>query len=251
MSASEAQEGKSGRWRGPRHWRRRCGRFWASAGSHADPGRTGAACWSSRAASIAAAAPFVARPATTGQVAAVAPALPRRGRRHRAAGRQYRALRRGHAGGGRQPASGEPRAHEPHPRARRAQLHHDGGGRLHPPECAGGGRRKPTGCSRSASAPREAATVGGNVSTNAGGINTLRYGNMRELVLGLEAVLPDGRVWNGLRQPAQGQYRLRPEAALHRRRRHARHRDRGLHQALSRPREEVTAFAALPSIGRM
>ena len=41
--------------------------------------------------------------------------------------------------------------------------------------------------------------IGGNISTNAGGVSVLRYGNMRELVLGLEAVLPDGRVWNGLR----------------------------------------------------
>ena len=41
--------------------------------------------------------------------------------------------------------------------------------------------------------------IGGNLSTNAGGINTLRYGNARDLVLGLEVVLPDGRIWNGLR----------------------------------------------------
>ncbi|MEI5675326.1 MULTISPECIES: FAD-binding oxidoreductase [unclassified Nocardioides] len=42
-------------------------------------------------------------------------------------------------------------------------------------------------------------TVGGNVSTNAGGTAVLRYGMMRDLVLGLEVVLPDGRVWDGLR----------------------------------------------------
>ncbi|WP_434704401.1 FAD-binding oxidoreductase [Pseudomonas sp. Z1-12] len=42
-------------------------------------------------------------------------------------------------------------------------------------------------------------TVGGNLATNAGGTAVLRYGNMRELTLGLEVVLPDGRVWNGLR----------------------------------------------------
>lgn len=40
--------------------------------------------------------------------------------------------------------------------------------------------------------------IGGNVSTNAGGINVLRYGMTRELVLGLEAVLPDGSVFDGL-----------------------------------------------------
>lgn len=41
--------------------------------------------------------------------------------------------------------------------------------------------------------------IGGNLSTNAGGVHVLRYGNMRDLVLGLEVVLPDGRIWNGLR----------------------------------------------------
>ncbi len=41
--------------------------------------------------------------------------------------------------------------------------------------------------------------IGGNLSTNAGGVQVLRYGNMRDLVLGLEVVLPDGRVWDGLR----------------------------------------------------
>ena len=42
-------------------------------------------------------------------------------------------------------------------------------------------------------------TIGGNISTNAGGINVLRYGNTRQSVLGLEAVLPDGRIFNGLK----------------------------------------------------
>ena len=41
--------------------------------------------------------------------------------------------------------------------------------------------------------------IGGNLSTNAGGVHVLRYGNARDLVLGLEVVLPDGRVWHGLR----------------------------------------------------
>ncbi|MCC6717593.1 MAG: FAD-binding oxidoreductase [Acetobacteraceae bacterium] len=44
------------------------------------------------------------------------------------------------------------------------------------------------------------AQIGGILSTNAGGNNTVRYGNARDLVLGLEVVLPDGRIWNGLRR---------------------------------------------------
>ena len=43
-------------------------------------------------------------------------------------------------------------------------------------------------------------TIGGNIATNAGGTAVLAYGNMRDLVLGVEAVLPDGRIWNGLRR---------------------------------------------------
>ena len=42
--------------------------------------------------------------------------------------------------------------------------------------------------------------IGGNLATNAGGNTVLRYGMVRELVLGLEVVLADGRVWNGLRK---------------------------------------------------
>ena len=40
--------------------------------------------------------------------------------------------------------------------------------------------------------------IGGNISTNAGGVGVLRYGNTRELIMGLEVVLPDGRIWSRL-----------------------------------------------------
>ena len=42
-------------------------------------------------------------------------------------------------------------------------------------------------------------TIGGNLSTNAGGVQVLRYGNTRELCLGLEVVTASGEIWNGLR----------------------------------------------------
>jgi FAD/FMN-containing dehydrogenase len=41
--------------------------------------------------------------------------------------------------------------------------------------------------------------IGGNIATNAGGVHVLRYGNMRDLVLGVEAVFPGGEVWHGLK----------------------------------------------------
>jgi len=44
------------------------------------------------------------------------------------------------------------------------------------------------------------ATVGGVISTNAGGTQVVRYGMMRDLVLGIEAVMPDGRVFHGLKR---------------------------------------------------
>ncbi|MEM7695342.1 MAG: FAD-binding oxidoreductase [Pseudomonadota bacterium] len=43
------------------------------------------------------------------------------------------------------------------------------------------------------------ARIGGLIATNAGGTGVLAYGNMRDQVLGLEVVMPDGRIWNGLR----------------------------------------------------
>ncbi|MEO1284164.1 MAG: FAD-binding oxidoreductase, partial [Pseudomonadota bacterium] len=49
-------------------------------------------------------------------------------------------------------------------------------------------------------AAKGSARVGGLLATNAGGVNVLRYGNARDLCLGLEAVLPDGQIWHGLRR---------------------------------------------------
>lgn len=47
-------------------------------------------------------------------------------------------------------------------------------------------------------AAEDSSQIGGNVATNAGGVNVLRYGMARELVLGIEAVLPSGEIFNGL-----------------------------------------------------
>ena len=44
------------------------------------------------------------------------------------------------------------------------------------------------------------ARIGGLLSTNAGGVNVLRYGNTRDLCLGLEVVMPDGSIWKGLKR---------------------------------------------------
>ncbi|HEX6103452.1 MAG TPA: FAD-binding oxidoreductase [Alphaproteobacteria bacterium] len=88
--------------------------------------------------------------------------------------------------------------------------------------------------------------IGGLISTNAGGTAVLRYGNMRELVLGIEAVLPDGRIWDGLRRLRKDntgydlkQFFIGAEGTL------------GIVTAavlklFSRPRETVTGLAAVP-----
>ena len=89
--------------------------------------------------------------------------------------------------------------------------------------------------------------IGGNLSTNAGGVAVLRYGNTRDLVLGLEVVLPDGTVWNGLRRLRKDntgydlkQLFLGAEGTL------------GIVTAVvlklfPRPQEVVTSFVALPT----
>lgn len=89
--------------------------------------------------------------------------------------------------------------------------------------------------------------IGGVISTNAGGVNVIRYGNTRDLVLGLEAVLPSGEIWNGLKRlrkdntgydlkqlfiGGEGTLGLITGAAL---------------KLFPAPRERLTVFAGLPS----
>ncbi|WP_088344968.1 MULTISPECIES: FAD-binding oxidoreductase [Rhodomicrobium] len=90
--------------------------------------------------------------------------------------------------------------------------------------------------------------IGGNLATNAGGLQVLAYGNARNLVLGLEVVLPDGRVWDGLRALRKDNtgYDLRDlfigsEGTL------------GIITAavlrmLPQPKSKATAYAALPDL---
>ncbi len=92
------------------------------------------------------------------------------------------------------------------------------------------------------------AQIGGVLATNAGGNNTVRYGNARDLVLGLEVVLADGTIWNGLRRLRKDNtgYCLRQlfvgsEGTL------------GVITAavlklVSKPRELAVAYCAVPSV---
>ncbi len=75
-------------------------------------------------------------------------------------------------------------------------------------------------------AARDSATVGGMASTNAGGLRTVRYGNMGEQVIGLDVVLPDGSIVRAAQPSSAGQHRIRPGIAVRRRRGHARRHHR-------------------------
>jgi hypothetical protein len=97
------------------------------------------------------------------------------------------------------------------PRARRRGGHHDGRGGRDPgryPRRGGGGG---SGSFPLTLASQGSARIGGLLATNAGGVNVLRYGNARDLCLGIEAVLADGTVMHtlsGLRKNNMG-YDLR------------------------------------------
>ncbi len=108
---------------------------------------------------------------------------------------QYRACRRRPAAGGHRPLPGAP---EPPAGGRSRQCQHHGGGRMVLADvqaaAAEAGMLFPLSLASEGS-----CRIGGNLSTNAGGTAVLAYGNARDLVLGLEVVLADGRVWNGLK----------------------------------------------------
>lgn len=91
-------------------------------------------------------------------------------------------------------------------------------------------------------------SIGGNLATNAGGVTVVRYGNARDMVLGLEVVLADGRIWDGLKAlrkdntgynlkqvflGAEGTLGIITAAVL---------------KLFAQPRTKVTALAAVPTV---
>ena len=83
------------------------------------------------------------------------------------------------------------------PRHRRRQPHHDGRGRLRAADPAGGGASNAGFLFPLSLAAEGSCTIGGNLATNAGGTQVVRYGNTRDLCLGLEVVTPQGEIWEG------------------------------------------------------
>ena len=147
------------------------------------------------------AARAVVRPASTEEVAAVVRACAERGTPIVPQGGNTGLCGGGDAATRRATRSSlSLRAHEPRARARRRQRDDDRRGRrARSPRCSRP-RPRARACMFPLSLASEGScTIGGNLSTNAGGTAVLRFGNTRELALGLEVVLADGRVWAGLR----------------------------------------------------
>ena len=84
--------------------------------------------------------------------------------------------------------------------------------------------RRPASCFALDLGARGTCTIGGNLSTNAGGNRVIRYGTMRDQVLGIEAVLADGSVVGGLHKMVKNNTGYDLRHLLARRRRHAGHR---------------------------
>jgi hypothetical protein len=161
----------------------------------------------------------VLRPGNTERTRRRRAHLRRRRGENRPARRQHLDVRRRHPQRGRQRIHPLALPHEPHPRHR-----------PHRPDTDRRCRRdtqsrhrtpaEEAGCLLPLSIGSEGtAQIGGVLSTNAGGNNTVRYGNARDLVLGLEVVLPDGEIWHGLPATPEGQHRLLPAPVVRRRRR--------------------------------
>ena len=123
----------------------------------------------------------------------------RRGRRRRrSAGRQHRSRRRPDAGRERRADHPVAAKARPHPRGRSRLRHDDGRRPASFSPMPSRRRRPPAAISRSRSRAEGSCTIGGNLATNAGGVHVIAYGTTRDLALGLEVALADGRLLSGL-----------------------------------------------------
>ena len=181
------------------------------------------------------AAQAVVRPSTTDEVSRVVAHVRGTGKiPDRAAGRQYRALRRGDAGFERPRAGSQPGAAQPGARGRSAQLHHHRRGRRDP------GRRTEGGGGGRPAVPALARRRGDGADRRQ---SVDQCGRHRRAAL-RQCARPRARARGGAARRAgvgravgtpQGQYRLRPETPVHRRGGDARHHHRGGAKAVSPP----------------
>ena len=140
--------------------------------------------------------PVVLRPGSVDEVGGDPQARQRDQDRRGAAGRQYRTGRRTDSASRRGVAVADAAGQDP--RGRSGLQHHDGAKPAS--RCSARAKRPPpsTGSIRNCLPSEGTCTIGGNLSTNAGGIAALAYGIARSHALGLEVVLADGRVLHDL-----------------------------------------------------